>query len=85
MLSICVENFGLKILSEYKIKLAKTRALLLSVKKLGHWVDGWVVGWIFFSRCTKDFVEYLNHSTFKTNQAMNPLQNKCMSSLNEAR
>ena len=41
MVSICVDNFVLKIFSEFKIK---TRAMILSIKKLGHWMDGWIGG-----------------------------------------
>ena len=49
MVSIGVEHFELKILSEFKINQStdfETRALFSSVKKLGHWMGGWMDGWV---------------------------------------
>ena len=62
MLSICIENFDLKILSEFKIKnfpdllcdlhklganlYSKLPVATFSCKKVWHWKNGWVDGWM---------------------------------------
>ena len=52
MLSICIENFELKILSEFKIKYTgNCQSLLFRAKKYGTgwmdvWMDGWMDGWM---------------------------------------
>ena len=46
MLNICVENFELKILSEFKInyeRLQKLDNCFRKTRALGGWMDGWVV------------------------------------------
>ena len=45
MLSICVENFELKILSEFKINKDCLQQLTVVQTNLA-WVDGWMGGWV---------------------------------------
>ena len=58
MVNICVENFELKILSEFKLNKMKDRWMdgkdglriayskRLSKKYLGRWMEGWMGGWV---------------------------------------